>query len=160
MYKTREELLESISLDLLTAIPFLYRNLRRKLVMSTLADVELKIAPLHVEIMRFLHECGAMPIARIGESLHVTKAQMTHLIDRLEELGMLERHNDEHDRRITNILLTTRGRAFIDRHNSKLKTATKQTLASLNDEELSRLSCNLVSINAILTKALSAEGTR
>jgi DNA-binding MarR family transcriptional regulator len=59
--------------------------------MTALAGANLPITPLQIEIIRLLSESGELPITRISEGLNITKAQMTHLIDRLSEMEMVER---------------------------------------------------------------------
>ena len=63
--------------------------------------------------MRLLKENGTLHITEIGERLQLARAQMTHLIDKLVELGMVERQADSADRRVTNIVLTDKGSDFL-----------------------------------------------
>ncbi|MFA5451437.1 MAG: MarR family transcriptional regulator, partial [Dehalococcoidales bacterium] len=103
--------------------------------MTTLANANLPITPLHIEIMRLLSESGELPITRIGEALNITKAQMTHLINRLSEMEIVERRAGVSDRRIVNIALTQKGKELIRSHDSKLRAAARETLSCLSQEE-------------------------
>jgi DNA-binding MarR family transcriptional regulator len=47
-------------------------------------------------------------------SMMVTSGGMTHRIDRLERLGLVERHRHPDDRRATHVGLTAKGRSTID----------------------------------------------
>jgi len=85
MQAPKDEFLDKVSTELLSISPLIHRGLRRKLIMTTLAGAKLPITPLHIEIMRLLLESGELPITRISESLSITKAQMTSLIDRLQK---------------------------------------------------------------------------
>ncbi|MDD5604807.1 MAG: MarR family transcriptional regulator [Dehalococcoidales bacterium] len=150
----KNKLLDKISADLLSVSPLIHRGLRRKLVMTTLANANLPITPLHIEIMRLLSESGELPITRIGEALNITKAQMTHLINRLSEMEIVERRAGVSDRRIVNIALTQKGKELIRSHDSKLRAAARETLSCLSQEELENLATALESIQKILSKTL------
>lgn len=91
---------------------------------------------------------------KIGESLHIPKAQMTHLVDRLVDITMVERQTDFSDRRVTNILLTQTGREFVSSHDAKLMTAAKEMLSSLTDDELEEMSVSLNRLHQILLKTM------
>jgi hypothetical protein len=75
---------------------------------------------------------------------------MTHLIDKLVDLGIVERQTNIADRRMTNILLTAEGEAFFEEHDSNIKNAIKETLSYLIDEELEGLSDSLRKLSDIL----------
>lgn len=154
MQAPKDEFLDKVSTELLSISPLIHRGLRRKLIMTTLAGAKLPITPLHIEIMRLLLESGELPITRISESLSITKAQMTSLIDRLTEMEMVKRRSSTSDRRMVKVTLTRKGKAFIRTHDNKLRAAARESLSCLNEEELKSLSLSLVSIQKILTKTL------
>jgi DNA-binding MarR family transcriptional regulator len=52
---------------------------------------------------------------KLFKSLMLTSGAMTHRIDCLEELGLVERQEDPTDRRGTLVALTRNGKALIDR---------------------------------------------
>ena len=154
MQTPKDEFLDKISADLLSVSPLIHRGIRRKLVMTALAGANLPITPLQIEIIRLLAESGELPITRISEGLNITKAQMTHLIDRLCEMEMVERRTCTSDRRIINIALTQKGKELIRSHDSRLRAAARETLSCLSEEELGNLATSLESIQKILAKTL------
>jgi MarR family 2-MHQ and catechol resistance regulon transcriptional repressor len=139
--------------DLLSVPPLIFRGIRRKMLKTVLVGGEADISPLHFEIMLLLRkEKGTLKITEIGERLIIARAQMTHLIDRLAELGMVKRQADSADRRVTNIVLTARGSAFLEEHGGYIWKATKELLSGLTDEELSDLSASLERLREILSR--------
>lgn len=154
MQTSKDKFLDKVSTDLLTVSPLIHRGIRRKLAMTALAGANLPITPLQIEIIRLLAESGELPITRISEGLNITKAQMTHLIDRLGEMEMVERRTDTSDRRIVNIALTQKGKELICSHDLRLRAAARETLSCLSEEELKNLSASLESIHKILAKTL------
>jgi DNA-binding MarR family transcriptional regulator len=110
------------------------------------------ITPLHFEILRLLEKEGKLHVAEIGEKLQVAKAQMTHLMERLADLNMIERKTDIADRRTINITLTGQGRAFLDEHKNRLVGTAMETMSRLTDEELEDLANTLNKLRDILSK--------
>ncbi len=148
----RSDLLNRITADLLSVPPLIFRGIRRKLLKTALTNIDLDITPLHFEIMKLLHEVGTLHPAEIGERLLVARAQMTHLIDKLVDLGIAERQANTADRRKTNIILTSEGKVLFEEHDSNIKNAIKETLSHLTDEELESLSGSLGKLRDILSK--------
>jgi len=138
--------------DLLSVPPLIFRGVRRKLLKAALESMNIDISPLHFEIMRLLKEEGTLKITEIGERLQVARAQMTHLIDKLVEMGMVERQADSADRRVTNIVLTDKGSTFLKEHGGYIWKATRELVSGLTDEELADLSASLERLREILSR--------
>jgi MarR family 2-MHQ and catechol resistance regulon transcriptional repressor len=148
----RKDILEKTAIELLSVSPLIFRGVRRKLLKAALDGVNMDVSPLHFEIMRLVSEEGILHITEIGERLQVARAQMTHLIDKLVELGMVERQADSADRRVTNIVLTAKGSAFLEEHGGNIRKATKEFLSGLTNEELAELSASLERLRDILSR--------
>jgi DNA-binding MarR family transcriptional regulator len=148
----RDETLEKVAADLLSVPPLIFRLIRRKLVMTTLADTDVDIKLLHFEIMKVLQEEGTLHPARIGEMLLIAKAQMTHLIDKLEELGFVKREMDASDRRTINITLTDKGSKVMEEQDNLVINAVRENMAALTEVELETLSSSLRNLRDILFK--------
>ncbi len=148
----RDDILNKITTDLLSVPPLIFRGVRRKLLKLALVDTKVDISPPHFEIMKLLDEAGTLHVAEIGERLLIARAQMTHLIDKLVDLGIVERQMDTADRRMINIVLTSKGRAIVEERDNTIKKATKETLSCLTDEELETLSDSLEKLRNVLSK--------
>lgn len=148
----RSDILDRIAADLLSVPPLIFRGIRRKLLKTALVNIDVDISPLHFEIMKLLKEAGTLHIAEIGERLRIARAQMTHLIDKLVDLGIVERQIDTADRRMINIMLTGKGKTTIEEHDSSLRKAIRETLSCLTDEELAGLSDSLEKLRDILSR--------
>jgi DNA-binding MarR family transcriptional regulator len=148
----RGEILGRAAADLLSVPPLIFRLVRRKLTMSTLEDMDVDIKLLHLEIMRVLQEEGTQHPAKIGEKLLVAKAQMTHLIDKLVELGFINREMDAIDRRTLNLTLTEKGRKTLEEQDKLVISSVRENMSSLSEEELETLSSSLRNVRDILFK--------
>jgi DNA-binding MarR family transcriptional regulator len=145
---------EKYAEDLLTVPPLVFRSIRRKLIRLVPADTDFDISPIHFEIITLLREAGTLHAAEIGERLQIARAQMTRLLDKLVDSGIVKRKVNKTDRRITDIILTTKGRAFLEDSDTKIKEAIKETLSCLDEKELQELSDSLNTLRNIFTKLL------
>ncbi len=148
----RNDIFERVAVDLLSIPPLLFREIRRKLIRTTLADIPVDITPIHFEILRLLKEEGTLHIAEIGEKLQIAKAQMTQLIDKLVDFNMVERKFDSADRRIINVTLTSEGSTVLEERKDSIMSAIKETVSCLTDAELEDLSDSLRKLRDILSK--------
>jgi len=146
------EILGNVAVDLLSIPPLIFRIIRRKLINVTLADIDVDIKFPHFEIMVVLKEEGTLHPAEIGEKLLIAKAQMTHLIDKLVELNLVEREMDSTDRRTLNIALTDRGKKFLVIHQNNILNAVREYISCLEDAEIVALSNSLRTLRDTLLK--------
>ena len=148
----RSKILDSVTEDLLSIPPIIFREIRRKLLRTALINLDLDISPVHFGIMKQLQEAGTLHVAEIGERLQIARPQMTHLLDKLAELKIIERHTDKTDRRMINIVLTDKGKNTLEEHTSGIRKAMRETLSVLTDKELDDLSDSLRKLQDLLSK--------
>jgi DNA-binding MarR family transcriptional regulator len=148
----RSDISGRVAVDLLSIPPLIFRIIRRKLIVTTLADIDVDIKLPHFEIMKVLEEEGTLHVAEIGEKLQIAKAQMTHLIDKLVDLNMVERNIDTTDRRTINVALTDKGRSFLEIHENNIVNAVREYISCLEDDELEALSNSLRVLRDTLLK--------
>jgi len=123
----RGNILDSAIEDLFSVPPLVIRGIRRKLFKTALANIDVDISPLHFEIMKLLHEAGTLHVAEIGQRLQIARPQMTHLIDKLVDMDIVERQVDANDRRMIKIVLTDKGKTILqERESSKSSAKTGQ----------------------------------
>jgi DNA-binding MarR family transcriptional regulator len=144
----RAVVVNSIVENLFLALPMLHK----KLIRVDLENVVEHLSLPHFIIMRVLAHADSLPVSRIADRLYITRPQMTSLIDRLVELGMVERSEDNKDRRIINIHLTDRGREALKACENLIKDNTRKKLSNLEDAELEKLSDALKTITEIGSK--------
>jgi DNA-binding MarR family transcriptional regulator len=141
-----------VALDLLSMPALIFRLVRRKLIMATLADTNPDIKSLHFEILHILKDEGMLHPAKIGDKLLIAKAQMTHLIDKLVELGFVKREMCSEDRRNINLTLTENGHKMLKEQDDLVINAIKDNMAALTGTELETLSSSLHNLRDILFK--------
>jgi DNA-binding MarR family transcriptional regulator len=75
-----------------------------------------------------LHYHGACGVSDVGTHLGVTNAAASQLVDRLVQVGLVERAEDPHDRRAKHLTLTAKGRALIQ-HSFEARLGWTEALA-------------------------------
>ena len=103
-------------------------------------------------IMGMLLADGTLPTSEIGRRLLISKPQMTHVIDRLISLKMVDRLPNKMDRRVIKIKLTRKGRNSLEKSKNLMRNTISQKLASLNQKELKRFSVSLTALKEISRK--------
>ena len=151
----RKDILETVSMDLLSIPPLVFRAVRTRITKTTLSELEMDITPHHLEIVRLLSERGTMHPSEIGERLQIAKSQMTKLVDKLVDLKIVERNTDTADRRTYNITLSHEARKTLEEHKHKVMDAVQEIMSSLTDEELENLSLSLRNLRDVLLKSVS-----
>ena len=70
---------------------------------------EFELAPQQIMALKALGERGSIPMNELAGELHCDTSNVTGIVDRLEDRGLVERRSAEHDRRVKLLELTERG---------------------------------------------------
>ncbi len=110
----------------------IYRNLMRDENDSISLNADSQSALLSVLLRN-----GPTKMSEIGKLLNVTKPNITFLVDKMEEHGLIKREKDAEDRRVSKICLTEQGRAVIEekRNSQYRKIASRLGRLSAEDRE-------------------------
>lgn len=94
---------------------------------------------VHLNVLMVLAEDGGLPMRVLAESLDVSQASATGIVDRMEQRGLVERRRDDEDRRVIRVALTDAGRQLIAGLASERRGHLAALLDGLTDEELDGL---------------------
>ncbi len=86
-------------------------------------------------LMRLYHRGGRGGISQVGEQLMVTKAAASQNIDRLVQMGLVERSEDLEDRRLKKLSLTSKGQALVSNGIAIRSQWVEGLTEALNSEE-------------------------
>lgn len=106
---------------------------------------------LHMAAMGELNQ-NSMTMSELAKALMMTKPQLTHLVNSLVTLDLVERCPDDKDRRVINLALTEKGRVLGKNMKKKVKEHTKKRLACLTSKELNQMSTALETLRNIVGK--------
>lgn len=69
-----------------------------------------KLSQQQVELICAVIVRGSVGMSELGSALHLEKSNLSNLVDRLEQRGLVIRTRDRQDRRATDVSLTEQGR--------------------------------------------------
>lgn len=72
----------------------------------------------------------------LANQLDVTQASLVRSIDQMTAAGLVERHRDPDDARVSRIRLTDRGRTLVTTIESKFATLRRAMLDGVSDDDL------------------------
>ncbi len=111
-------------------------RMQRQAEQFDLPDAELRCLRL------FGHERYLTPKG-IAHRMGVVKSRITRLIEGLVKKGFIQRFKDPEDSRITLLRLTPQGQIQLDRINRHLKSANRNVLSRMSDEQREALLVHL-----------------
>ena len=94
---------------------------------------------VHLNVLTVLDTDGPLPMRALAESLDVSQASATGIVDRMEQRGIVERRRDEADRRVIRVALTDEGRRLIAGLAAERRDHLARILDRLTEAELDGL---------------------
>jgi DNA-binding MarR family transcriptional regulator len=128
---------------------------------------------VHLHVLTVLQADGSVPMRTLAESLDVSQASATGIVDRMEQRGLVVRQRDEDDRRVIRVVLTIDGRELLAGVAAQRRERLAVLLGELTDDELdgflrgmralrearARLADRWVLPDAVTNPATTAPGT-
>ena len=107
------------------------------------------LSPSQVSTLMRLYYHSSCGVSAVADDLGVTNAAASQMVDRLVQLGMLERSEDPEDRRARQLRLTDLGRALVERSVEVRRRWMEELILTLTPEQQTQITDAL----SILTKA-------
>ena len=126
--------------------------LKKRLVKLSAIQSEQGIPLSHVQVLAMLEEVGSMSVSEISKRFGIAKPNITPLVDRLVNAGLVDRIRSETDRRVVNIVILEEGRERLRQIQNALNAHVAGWQNTLSAEEFTRLESALADILAILSK--------
>lgn len=142
------ECVERIAQGIFQAQPLL----KKKLSSLSALQSERGIPLSHVQVLAMLEEVGSMSVSEISKRFGIAKPNITPLVDRLVNAGLVDRVRSEKDRRVVNIVILEEGREQLRQIQAALNEHVASWQNTLSGEELLRLDRALIDIVEILGK--------
>lgn len=102
----------------------------------------------------YIHRKGTSGVSEIGESLHVSGAAASQLLDRLVQQGLVARSESPRDRRVKHIVLTEKGQQMMHAINHIHQAWLTHVLNTLTPEEQAQVTATFT---LLLEKAQALE---
>jgi len=134
--------------EMLMIIPTkMCRNMNQRFVNFILKDQSKELAKHHFMILKMLQEKEKFYVTEIVQMLGITKSQMTTSVDKLLQLGYVERWADTSDRRKIYVSITKEGNILTEKINTRIKERFHEDIKVLTENELNDLEKGLKVLN-------------
>jgi MarR family transcriptional regulator, organic hydroperoxide resistance regulator len=70
---------------------------------------EFELSPPQVRALGVLDPARPLPMSELADALHCDNSNVTGIVDRLEDRGLVERRSATHDRRVKMLVVTKKG---------------------------------------------------
>ena len=107
----------------------------RRLHASLHPELGTKLIPSKLRALELLAEHDGLRVGELADRVGVDDTTATRLVDRLEELGLAERHGEDSDRRATLVELTDEGSRLISGVAAQRQRFFADILATLEPDE-------------------------
>ena len=94
-----------------------------------------KLTPSKLRALELLAQQDGLRVGELADRVGVDDTTATRLVDRLEQLGLAERHSEEGDRRAILVGLTAAGRELVAGVSSQRQQFFADVLATLDPDE-------------------------
>lgn len=98
---------------------------------------------IHLHVLTILEAEGPLPMGRLAESLDVSVASATGIIDRMEDRGLVERRPSQADRRVVEVHQTGAGAAIFENLRAERRVHLTALFETLSARELAGLLAGL-----------------
>src|SRR3954452_615071 len=95
---------------------------------------EFELSPPQVRALGVLDPDRPVPMSELADALHCDNSNVTGIVDRLEDRGLVERRSAAHDRRVKMLAVTPRGAEVRERLAERLERPP-EPLARLSPED-------------------------
>lgn len=106
----------------------------------------------HIKVLFYLVHNGPTSISAMAKELCISKPNMTPVIDKLVEDGLVNRFYDQNDRRVIRVESTHKACDFLKAGQEHIKDVVKEKLSTLDDADLNNLSTSLETLLPIIRK--------
>ena len=96
------------------------------------------ISSTHLHVLYVLEADGPIPMSRLAELLDVSLPNVTGIVDRMVERGLVERGRDDGDRRLVTVAVTESGHSTVQEIDTIRRQTLGRTLAALTPEQQQR----------------------
>jgi DNA-binding MarR family transcriptional regulator len=115
---------------------------------------------VHLNVLSLLAAEGALSMRRLAESMDVSDASATGIVDRMERRGLVERHRDQDDRRVVLVRQTDAGGRVFDDMAAHRRETLSAVLDELSDDEMAALLKGMQAMQTARRRVMAAREAR
>ncbi|MHB1421416.1 MAG: MarR family winged helix-turn-helix transcriptional regulator [Bacillota bacterium] len=138
--------LENVAGDFLKLLGYIREKFFRPVELITRS----RLSPIQFYAVSVLYRKGSLSMSELAGEMQISKQQLTPLIYKLIDNGLLVKKSDQNDRRVVRIEITKSGRNTVEALFSEIKPALAEKLSALPGAELEELEQMLKRIQEIM----------
>ena len=112
---------------------------------------------LQINVLMRLYCHGSIEISGLSDTIMGNKAAASQMVERLVQLGLVERIDDPGDRRVKKVQLTEKGRQVIDEGNTFSQGWVDEMAARLNDDQKQSIAQAIHILNELTPQTMPAK---
>lgn len=112
---------------------------------------------VHLQVLTLLDADGPVTMRRLAESLDVSDAGATGVVDRMEKRGLVERRRDGDDRRVVFVHLTDAGRHVFEELAARRRERLSKLLDELSEADMAALLRGVRAVHAVRRRFIESE---
>jgi len=113
---------------------------------------------VHLHVLTVLETGGPIPMGKLADALDVSVASATGIVDRMEQRGLVERRDDESDRRLVLVQTTDSGLLVFRVFDEQRHAALRSLIGRLTDEEQTALLTGLRAVRRAREELAAEDG--
>ncbi len=113
---------------------------------------------IHLNVLSLLESEPALSMTRLADTLDVSVASTTGIVDRMEKRGLVARLHDVEDRRVVLVQSTELGRTVCSELDSDARDRIGGLIGELSDEELAGFLLGIRGLRAAHARLFGATG--
>lgn len=102
-------------------------------------ETTIKINGSEMDLLLVLNEVPNQPFGFYGHHIHLEKSSFSYVVDLLVLKGLVEKEEDELDRRRKTMILTPSGKAIVNELNKQYDAYYQNRMSIFSEEELNEL---------------------
>lgn len=110
---------------------------------------------IHLNVLMLLRFNGPMTMSRVADTLDVSVASATGIIDRMEKKGVIERRRSDEDRRVVEVHVTDAGEAVFSAMQAERQARMANMLSDVGENDLAALLTGLRAVREARERWLS-----
>ena len=139
---------ETVGGDLLTVLMLF----QRKLIRPSAHLTRPSLSHTQIQALGILASFGPLTMSELATALLVSKQQLTPVVDKLDQLGLLNRDSDPSDRRVVRLALSSTGQQFLNEKKTEFIAMVESKIGPLAPQDQASLKAALRLVAELLEK--------
>lgn len=131
--------MENNLVEVVDKLLLLLPTLEKRLIRPLELEIKPSLSILQYNALFIMKNDGILTMSELSNKMCISKQQLTPMVDKLIDNGLVERMTNEKDRRIINVKLSERGYNFLNDSKAEITEALKKRMEVFDKDEVNTL---------------------